>query len=81
MGDDKNIYQIYKEKYIMSQVLPEYLSKWTTNKVKEERIHCVPNTEVKDFVYKDKELSLVLTGDKTVSILKYIFIHDSIVSK
>lgn len=64
----KNIYQIYKEKFIMSQVLPEYLSEWTTKKAKVEGVHCIPSTEVEDFRFKNGRLSLVLTGDQTVCL-------------
>lgn len=50
----------------MSQVLPEYLSEWTTKKVEGEGVHCIPNTEVEDFTYKKGQLSLILSDDQTV---------------
>lgn len=62
----KNIFQIYKEKFIMAQVLPEYLSEWTTKKSEVEGVHTIPNTEVQDYKYKNGRLSLVLTGGQTV---------------
>lgn len=62
----KNIFQIYKEKFIMAQVLPEYLSEWTTKKAEIEGVHTVPSTEVQNYKYKNGRLSLVLTGDQTV---------------
>lgn len=62
----KNIFQIYKEKFIMAQVLPEYLSEWTTKKIEAEGVRTIPNTEVQDYKYKNGRLSLILTGGQTV---------------
>ncbi|XP_071569741.1 apoptosis-inducing factor 1, mitochondrial [Temnothorax nylanderi] len=62
----KNIFQIYKEKFIMAQVLPEYLSEWTTKKSEVEGVHTIPSTEVQDYKYKNGRLSLVLTGGQTI---------------
>jgi len=50
----------------MAQVLPEYLSEWTTKKVETEGVRTISNTEVQDYKYKNGRLSLVLTGDQTV---------------
>lgn len=65
---NKTLYQIFKEKHLMAQVLPEYLSEWTTKKVKDEKVHCIPNTEVKDVYMKSGQLSLILTNGQVVSI-------------
>lgn len=62
----KNVYQIYKEKFIMAQVLPEYLSEWTTKKAEVEGVHPISDTKVEDYRYKDGQLSLILTGGQTV---------------
>lgn len=62
----KNVYQIFREKSIMAQVLPEYLSEWTTKKAEAEGVKVVPSKEVEDFKYKNSQLSLVLSGGKTV---------------
>lgn len=61
----KNVFQIYKEKFIMAQVLPEYLSEWTTKKAEAEGVRTIPNTEVQDYKYKKDRLFLTLT-DRTV---------------
>lgn len=50
----------------MAQVLPEYLSEWTTKKAEAEGVKVVPSKEVEDFIYKDGRLSLVLSGGETV---------------
>ncbi|XP_014484706.1 PREDICTED: apoptosis-inducing factor 1, mitochondrial isoform X2 [Dinoponera quadriceps] len=68
----KNVYQIFREKFIMDQVLPEYLSEWTTNKAKAEGVKVVPSKEVEDFRYKDSQLSLVLTGGETMNVDRVI---------
>ncbi|XP_043267020.1 apoptosis-inducing factor 1, mitochondrial [Venturia canescens] len=65
-GTTKRVYQVYKEKYIMAQVLPEYLSEWTTHRVSMEGVICTPNTEVKDYEIKNGQLNLILTNNKTL---------------
>lgn len=62
----KNVFQIYKEKFIMADVLPEYLSEWTTKKAEAEGVHTISNTEIQDYKYEKGQLSLNLTGDQTV---------------
>lgn len=66
----KNVFQIYEEKFIMAQILPEYLSEWTTKKVEAENVHPIPSTRVEDYRYKSGRLSLVLTNGQTVCNLK-----------
>ncbi|XP_043502938.1 apoptosis-inducing factor 1, mitochondrial [Polistes fuscatus] len=63
---DKKIIQVYKENYIMAQVLPEYLSEWTTKKAMAEGVICTPNVEVSDFSYKNKKLDLILSDGNTI---------------
>lgn len=62
----KNVYQIYKEKFIMAQVLPEYLSEWTTKKAEVEGVHPISDTKVEDYRYKNGQLSLILTDGQTI---------------
>lgn len=50
----------------MAQILPEYLSEWTTRKAEAEGVRTVSNTEVQDYKYKNGQLSLVLTDGQTV---------------
>lgn len=63
----KKIVQIYKENSIMAQVLPEYLSKWTTRKAETEGVYSIRNAEVQDYRYKDGQLSLVLTDGQIIN--------------
>lgn len=37
-NNEKKVYQIFKETGNMGKILPEYLSAWTTNKVKSEGV-------------------------------------------
>ncbi|XP_051173048.1 apoptosis-inducing factor 1, mitochondrial isoform X2 [Leptopilina boulardi] len=64
--DKKRVIQICKEKNIMAQVLPEYLSEWTTNKAKAIGVHFIGNTEVEDFEMRDGKLTLITTENKRV---------------
>ncbi|XP_058789419.1 apoptosis-inducing factor 1, mitochondrial [Phymastichus coffea] len=59
--EDQQVYQIYKEKNILAQVLPEYLSEWTTKHSIIQGVHCKPNVEVHDCTMKSGRLSLILT--------------------
>ncbi|XP_008208975.1 apoptosis-inducing factor 1, mitochondrial isoform X2 [Nasonia vitripennis] len=59
--EGQKVYQIYKEKNILAQVLPEYLSEWTTKHSEIEGVNCIPNVEVHDCSLKNGRLSLALT--------------------
>lgn len=65
--DKKRIIQICKEKNMMAQVLPEYLSEWTTNKAKTIGVNFLGNTEVQDFEMRDGKLTLITSENKRVS--------------
>ncbi|XP_063979783.1 apoptosis-inducing factor 1, mitochondrial [Diachasmimorpha longicaudata] len=62
----KHVYQIYKEKFIMSQVLPEYLCEWTTKKSTMEGVTCVPNVEIENYEVKNGQLNLILNNGKMI---------------
>ncbi|XP_066591372.1 apoptosis-inducing factor 1, mitochondrial [Prorops nasuta] len=66
VGEDQKVYQIFREKYVMDHFLPEYLSKWTTEKVKKEKVKVVPNTEVENFSMKDGRITLALSDNKSI---------------
>ncbi|XP_076287799.1 apoptosis inducing factor isoform X2 [Lasioglossum baleicum] len=66
LPQDKTVYQIYKEKFIMDQVLPQYLSEWATKKAIVEGVRCISSSEVVDYSYKNGKLSLILSGDRTI---------------
>uniref|UniRef100_A0A8C6XYF0 Apoptosis-inducing factor 1, mitochondrial n=1 Tax=Naja naja TaxID=35670 RepID=A0A8C6XYF0_NAJNA len=55
------VIQMFPENGNMGRVLPEYLSNWTTNKVKQEGVNVIPNAVVK---------SVSLAGDRLLIQLK-----------
>ncbi|XP_057318831.1 putative apoptosis-inducing factor 1, mitochondrial [Microplitis mediator] len=63
----KNVYQIYREKFIMAQTLPEYLSEWTTRKSEKEGVISVAREEVKGYKTEEGKLKLMLTSGKTIN--------------
>ncbi|CAL7944478.1 unnamed protein product [Xylocopa violacea] len=67
LPEDKKLYQVYKEKFIMDQVLPQYLSEWATKKAMLEGVNCIPNSEVEDYSYKNGQLSLVLSDNNVIN--------------
>lgn len=67
MFEHQKIYQVIKEKSIMAQVLPEYLSQWTTKHSEKEGVNCLPNVEVHDCRLKNDRLELTLTDGSIVS--------------
>lgn len=63
------IYQIFKEKGNMGKVLPKYLSNWTTEKVRNEGVEVVTETEVENCSLEDnKQVNLVLSNGKNISV-------------
>lgn len=54
----------------MGKILPEYLSTWTTNKVRREMVTIINKTEVEDVSMSDnkKELILHLSNGDTVNV-------------
>ncbi|XP_014223755.1 apoptosis-inducing factor 1, mitochondrial [Trichogramma pretiosum] len=66
MFEGQQVYQLYKEKNILAQVLPEYLSEWTTKHSQKEGVNCVPNVEVHDCRLKNDRLELTLNNGKTI---------------
>jgi programmed cell death 8 (apoptosis-inducing factor) len=68
LTSNQKIYQIFKEKYILSQVLPEYLSKWATERVQADGVSCIPNVEIHDCRMNKGQMSLTLTDGSSVSL-------------
>ncbi|KAM9846319.1 apoptosis-inducing factor 1, mitochondrial isoform 4-T4 [Aulostomus maculatus] len=54
------VIQMFPEKGNMGKVLPEYLSNWTTEKVKREGVKVVSEALVKSVTYKDDRLEIKL---------------------
>lgn len=52
----------------MGKILPEYLSQWTTDRVREEGVKVWPKTQIKAAEVQDKKLKLTLTDDSTLVV-------------
>lgn len=63
----KNVYQIYKEKFIMAGILPEYLSEWTTRKSEKEGVISVAREEVKGYETEKGKLKLKLSSGRAIN--------------
>ncbi|XP_055004731.1 apoptosis-inducing factor 1, mitochondrial isoform X4 [Boleophthalmus pectinirostris] len=60
------VIQMFPEKGNMGKVLPEYLSNWTTEKVKKEGVRIVPEALVKSVIFKDDKLEIRLKDGRQV---------------
>ena len=65
-ASDMEVVQVFHEAGNMGKVLPDYLSEWTTDKVRSEGVTVIPQTRVKSVTAGDKtKLSVALdTGKK-----------------
>ncbi|XP_069678295.1 apoptosis-inducing factor 1, mitochondrial isoform X1 [Periplaneta americana] len=64
---DLRIHQIFREPGNMGKVLPEYLSAWTTNKVRDEGVNVITNAEVEDVEFIKDRLVLSLNDGSKIS--------------
>ncbi|KAM4727359.1 apoptosis-inducing factor 1, mitochondrial isoform 1-T1 [Anableps anableps] len=60
------VIQMFPEKGNMGKVLPEYLSNWTTEKVKKEGVKVITEALVKSVSYKDDKLEIKLKDGRVV---------------
>ncbi|XP_054611664.1 apoptosis-inducing factor 1, mitochondrial isoform X2 [Dunckerocampus dactyliophorus] len=60
------VIQMFPEKGNMGKVLPEYLSNWTTEKVKKEGVKVVSEALVKSVTCKDEQLEIQLKDGRLV---------------
>ncbi|XP_063698324.1 apoptosis-inducing factor 1, mitochondrial [Culicoides brevitarsis] len=63
-----NVHQVFTEKGNMGKVLPEYLSQWTTERVKEEGVDVLASTEIKSVEVQDKKLKIELNNGRTLIV-------------
>ncbi|XP_068572491.1 apoptosis-inducing factor 1, mitochondrial isoform X4 [Cebidichthys violaceus] len=63
---DLEVIQMFPEKGNMGKVLPEYLSNWTTEKVKREGVKVISEALVKSVVCKDDKLEIQLKDGRLV---------------
>lgn len=50
----------------MGKVLPEFLSEWTTERVREEGVNVIPNTEVQSVDHVNNQVKLTLKNGQSV---------------
>lgn len=62
------VHQLFHEKGNMGKVLPEYLSKWTTEQVEAEGVQVFPNAQIKSAEVVDKKLKLTLLDGRVVVV-------------
>ncbi|CAN9501683.1 unnamed protein product [Ophioblennius macclurei] len=60
------VIQMYPERGNMGKVLPEYLSNWTTEKVKREGVKIISEALVKSVAFKDDRLEISLKDGRLV---------------
>lgn len=60
------VIQMFPEKGNMGKVLPEYLSNWTTEKVKKEGVKIISEALVKSVSFKDDKLQIQLKDGRLV---------------
>lgn len=60
------VIQMFPEKGNMGKVLPEYLSNWTTEKVKKEGVKIISEAFVKSVSFKDDKLEIKLKDGRLV---------------
>lgn len=67
-GEDNKlqVHQIFHERGNMGKVLPQYLSEWTTERVREEGVNVIPNTEVQNVDFVNNQVKLTLQNGQTV---------------
>lgn len=63
-----DVYQLFHEEGNMGKILPEYLSYWTTDRVREEGVKVWPKTQIKAAAVQDKKLLLTLTDDSCLLV-------------
>ncbi|KAM4620577.1 apoptosis-inducing factor 1, mitochondrial isoform 4-T4 [Polymixia lowei] len=64
---DLEVVQMFPEKGNMGKVLPEYLSNWTTEKVKKEGVKVITEALVKSVTYKDDKVEIQLKDGRVVN--------------
>ncbi|CAD5116115.1 DgyrCDS5041 [Dimorphilus gyrociliatus] len=63
------IYQIFPEKGNMGKVLPQYLSNWTTEKVRNENVNIIPeSTLTKATMCKNDKVALTLSNGQEIQV-------------
>lgn len=63
------VYQLFAENGNMAKVLPDYLSKWTTERIREVGVDVQPNSQVTDVeIYEGDQLKLKLANGNSIVV-------------
>lgn len=60
------VHQVFNEPGNMGKVLPEFLSKWTTERIREQGVNVIPNTEVQNIDLLNNQVQLTLKNGETI---------------
>lgn len=71
-GSNLKIVQIFPENGNMAKVLPEYLSKWSTQKIESQGVEVIPNEVVTSATVQDDKVVLGLQNGRNVSVDRVI---------
>ncbi|CAO1410786.1 unnamed protein product [Diamesa tonsa] len=64
-----SVFQLFHESGNMGKVLPNYLSKWTTDRIRDVGVNVMPDTQVKNVeAYEGNQLKIVLNDGKTLIV-------------
>lgn len=62
------VHQIFYENGNMGKILPEYLSQWSTERVKAEGVDVIPNTQVGNVELESSKVKLHLLNNKSLLV-------------
>ncbi|XP_052276958.1 apoptosis-inducing factor 1, mitochondrial-like isoform X2 [Dreissena polymorpha] len=62
------VHQIFPEKGNMAKVLPDYLSAYTTEQLKQDGVNVIPNANVKSAFFADGQVKLQLSNTQTLKV-------------
>lgn len=62
------VYQIFFESGNMAKILPEYLSKWTMERVQDQGVCVIPKTQIDEANFQNNQVKLQLSNGKTVMV-------------
>ncbi|XP_037050553.1 putative apoptosis-inducing factor 1, mitochondrial isoform X2 [Bradysia coprophila] len=62
------VHQVFNENGNMGKILPQYLSEWSTERVKEEGVNVIPNTQVKNVELVNAKVKLDLLNNKSLLV-------------
>lgn len=62
------VHQVFYEKGNMGKILPEYLSQWSTERVKEEGVNVLPNTQVRSVELENSKVKLNLFNNASLLV-------------